>query len=300
MGSKIDSVGVYRGNITEEAVSTTQKSNFPQAILRLLATEKFVDDAQGMEHFGLKEPAWVDWASYNEEIVAYLVLFKSAEDFNDSTKLLNYDQLQLATGWDGSEFDTLANGQHVGTNILFRVENNEYEGKTSLQVNWVDNREAPPQRQLKTLDGDKLKVLSGKLAAMKKPVAPAKPGKPGATPSNPTAAAATKPATPVASPTAPSAKKPATTPATAPKSPSKTAATTPPPAAEDPTGWPDALEQGAAWELVLANKGANSDKEIEEAWLAACAEVGENKDQDAFKPTDWAKIAKIVKRDMAL
>jgi hypothetical protein len=184
--SKIDSIGTYVGEIVESGLGTT-KNGFPQWVARLKATKKFVDSPEDLAHFSLTEPGYVDWSGFDEEIVAFMVLFKDKDEFSKDTALLNYEQLQLATGWDGSEFDTLANGSLLKKSILFRVGENTYEGKTSLRVDWIDNESASPERQLKTLDMAEVKNLAAKLK-INKVVKPAAPAKPGAKP------AATKPA----------------------------------------------------------------------------------------------------------
>ena len=141
MSGKIDSIGTFVGEIKESGLGLT-KNGFPQWVARLKAMKKWIDSPEEMKHFQLEAPGYVDWSSFDEETVAYLVLFKSKDEFSDDTKLLNYEQLQLATGWDGTEFDSI--GGFVGKTILFRVEQNNYTNPTTgkvsndPRVNWVD------------------------------------------------------------------------------------------------------------------------------------------------------------------
>jgi len=51
---------------------------------------------------------------------------------------------------------------------------------------------------------------------------------------------------------------------------------------------------------VQGAKGENADSDVEEAWIAACEEVGPDTDEDDFTEEDWAKVAKLVARDLAL
>lgn len=152
--NKIDSIGTYTGTIVESTLGET-KNGFPQAILKLAAKQKFVDDTEGMKHFGLTEPAYVDWSEFDEEAIAYLVLFKSTEKFDASTKLLNYDQLVVAVGWNGTDFDNFE--EFVGKDILFRIKENDYNGKVTLQVAWIDKVDADPAGSLRPLDAEKVK-----------------------------------------------------------------------------------------------------------------------------------------------
>lgn len=297
--NKIDSIGTYVGEILESAVSLTTKG-FPQWVARLKAEKKWVGDTEGMKHFKLEEPAYVDWTSFDEEIVAYMVLFNSTSEqgFTPETALLNYEQLQIATGWDGTEFETLANGSLVGKKILFRVEENTYQDKTRLQVNWIDDADAPAERQLKSLDLNDVKALGSKLIGITKKAAPAKP----ATAAKVPTAAPTKPGKPAA-PTAPALAPTAAAPTAAPKAPPKKAKKTeaaPPPPAEEKTGLPTEATQEEAWGYVCSVKGDNEDSVVEEAWIAACGEVANGRDEDTFTKTDWAKIRDIVIRDLSL
>lgn len=294
--NKIDTKGVYRGDIVESALGVTKKSDLPQWIVRLRATERYVDDPTEMEHYELTEPGWVDWREFNEEIVGYMVLFKDSDEFTRDTALLNYDQLQLATGWDGTEFNSLNDDSFVDKNILFRVEENEYEGKVSLQVNWVDDRDAPPTREMKRLDEDKVKDLSSRLKMGGKKAA-AKPGKPAARPAKqsgekPAAKGKTTPV-PKAEPKA-EAKPPAKK-----KGPPKKAAPEPEPTPEvtETEEAPfeadtlDPMNQGKAWEHVCDNKGDASDSDVQDAWIKASEEIGGDREEEDMTNEDWASVA---------
>lgn len=319
---QIDGVGTFIATIIESAVSLT-KNGYPQSVLRLVAAKKFISDKPNMEHFGLTEPAWVDWdAEWGAEIVGYFVLFKSADTFTtegpEKTALLNYEQLILATGWDGTSFEALGDGTLNGKEVLIRVEENTYQDKTSLQVSWIDTKDASPERSLKSLDSDALKTLSSKLKISRPAVKPvAATPKPAAVPAAPKSPA-TSPAP------AGGAKTPATTPTAAPTSPSKTAATpaaktapaapkpaakatpapTPPPPVVEETvipGLPTETDQGGAWEFVNSVKGGTTDQDMTDTWIAACQEVsGGTRPDSTFTPEEWAKVRDIVIRDLDL
>jgi|GEM_PF-1801199 len=329
MANKIDTMGNYRGEILESGLGVTQKSGFPQWVARLKALEKWVDSKSEMEHFKLSEPAWVDWSSFEEEILCYMVLFKSAEEFTKETSLLNYEQLQAATGWDGTEFDSLMT--FAGKKISFRVEDHEYEGKTSMQVSWIDTWDADPVRKLRTLDTAEVAALSKRLKITKAPAAaaakaaPAKPGKPATSAAEPpatTAPAADAPsgstasAAPSKSPASPSpeSKKPSatsspdssspSTPASKSKSPPKKQTPPPPPPAKeesaDTSELPRETTQIDAWNFICEHKGDNEDGAVSDAWLAACGEIGGNRDEKDFTGADWAKVRDVVIKDLAL
>jgi hypothetical protein len=311
---RIDSEGTFLGTVEESGVNVTQKSSFPQWVARLKGIQKWIDDPEGMKHFGLTEPGFVDWSTFNEEINAFLVLFKSADEFSDATKLLNYEQLQLALDWDGASFDALGDGSMNGKVLMFRTANEEYDGKVSLKVSWIDSKNASATRSLKTLDSKDISALSAKLkmGIKKAPAAPSKPvaSKPVASAAKPAATAVPSavaksgatpaPAAPVAA-TPPSASVPST-PASAPKPPKGKAKKAEAPAPESPVeeaALPQECEQGVAWDYVCAHKGDNEDQVVEEAWIDACAEVGGDKDEDKFTPEEWAKVRDATLSDLA-
>lgn len=333
MPQKIESAGVYIGTITESGISLT-KNNFPQVVLRLEAKKKFIEEKSEIEFFqkqGLLQegqPAYVDWSSFGEEGMYFGVLFKSATEFSKDTALLNYDQLQLATGWDGTEFDSFTDGSFVGTDILFRVQEKkayinkdgkQVGGDGSLEISWIDNKDAPPQRQLKSVEADQVKALNAMLKGMgtkiAKPAASA-PSKPAVTKPTVVAPAVKPPPAPTptvtvgsaagpSSPTVPAESAPSAPAAESPKPPSKKKAKAVEPApaptsvATETPAAPAETNQTDAWAFVCANKGANEDQVVEEAWIDACAEVGSDKEETDFTGTDWAKVRDIVLKDLA-
>jgi hypothetical protein len=302
MPNKIDSAGVFIGTVTESGSALTKKG-LPQWIGRLTATKKFVEDKAEIEHFqkqGLLadgNPAYVDWTSFDEEIMGYLCLFKSPDVFNKETALLNYEQLKLALDWKGEEFESLGDGSHIGKSILFRVEpksayTNPETGKVTggdgtLEVRWIDAADAPPNRQLKTLDTATVKAMNAKLKFSKAAPKPA--------------AAVVPVAKPVPAPTpmvtAPTADGPSSPTASKPPKVKKTPAPAPTPAAG--TELAKETDQGTAWAYVVSHKGDNEDAVVEQAWIEATQEVGENKDEADFTGFEWAKVRDIVLKDIA-
>lgn len=319
--AKLDTAGTYRGEIVEAGLGVT-KNGFPQFVGRFKATEKFVEELSELQHFheqGVVEardeegktfdPQWVDWSAFDEYITGFLVLFNNDEEFSEDTKLMNYDQLQTALGWGGTEFESLNDDTHVGKTVLFRVEEDEYNGQTQLKVNWIDDPEASPTRELRKLDDDKLKGLQSKLkmGGKKQAAKSAKAAKPAGKPSGGKQTKTSSDDSGGGSDT-PTSKSNSGPPK---KSPPKK---DPEPEQQEEqqqeeeeqtessesTSLPSAISQDTAWEFVCENKGDNSDSDVEDAWIAACNEVGEDKDEDDFTEEEWAKVRDIVIRDLAL
>jgi len=282
---KIDLVGTYRGTVEESALGVT-KNGFPRWIGRLKATEKYIEAKSELEHYGLEEPGWVDWAEYDESIIAYMVLFNDTETFSAETKLQNYDQLQVALNWDGSEFNTLQDDSVVGKKVLFRVEEHEWEGNTRLEVNWIDDFEASPTRELKKIDSDTIKGLNARLSFKKKPTA-AKPGKPanGKTKKSDSPKAA-------APPKAKQEEKPVEEPPVEDQVEDTSE--------DSNTDLPNKCTQIEAWEYIQSLKEGESDVDIESAWLEACTTVNADKDEDEFTDSEWAQVRDTVVKNLAL
>lgn len=302
--SKIESPGVYVGEILESGITETTK-HFPQWTAKVKVLTKYVDEPAELTHFQLTEPQYVDYSAYDQDTTVYLVLF------NDAGELFHYADLQKATGWDGQKFEDLAN--LVGKQIMLRVENDEYQGKTSLKVRSVDAPDASPVRSLKVLDSAGAASLSARFLTKKAApkVASAAPKLPVATAPKtapkPVAAPVPTPAIQTALASAPAAvatPAPASaTPAPAVKAPKAKA---PPKAAAAPTAAVVTPEQAKmnAWNQVNTIKGTNSDDVLGTAWQEAVTEVatefGEAATEAMFTVESWSKVAAIVTNDLNL
>ena len=278
----IDRIGTFRGTPTEWAVGKT-KNEYPQFVVRLTATEKWIESAEEMSAFKMTEPGWLSWAEYEQSITAYLVLF------NNDGPIFNYEQVQIAMGWDGASFSGLAEMDHAGKTVLFRIEENDYNGKVSLQVAWIDEKDAPIERTLRALDPDKLRDMDSKYAGMM---------------NIKTATAASKPSTPAA-PTAPKATGPtpppnerthrptvSVIPPTASGQPtgSETPPTTGPPADEAPAANLPPAEtctMDEAW--IAIQHAAKDDDKAARVWVEAAESVG-IEDQETATGGDWADV----------
>lgn len=265
--SPIDRAGTWRGKVIEHGVSES-RNGFPQLQLAAVALEYY--DETG-EHTG-GEPGWVDWSAYGAVATGHMVLF------NADGPLLNNEQAQKAFGWDGSSFAGLAQMDLSEKMFLFRTEENEYNGKTSIRIGWIDDYEANPTRSIKCADPAKLKELDSKFGLKAKAVPAKAPAKPTPTASVPKSAPAPSPAKPqTAAPKVTSAPAPKAAPKPAPAP-----APAPQPAAEG------GISKEEAWNYLYENRGNSSDDEIATAWLAACEQVGDS--EDAFTPADWLNI----------
>lgn len=280
----IDRVGTFRGTPAEWAIGKT-KNEYPQFMVRLVATEKWIESADEMEAFGLTEAGWIPWAEYEQDITAYLVLF------NNDGPIFNYEQVQAALGWDGASFSGLTEMDHLKTTVLFRVEENDWNGKISLQVAWVDEKDAPIERTLRALDPEKLRDMDSRYAGMmtaKKTAPASKPGKPAAP-----KAGAKKKAAGKSPPSGKPKSSPSKTPAPAEEPGAAVGAappTTGPPTVEASEASPPFIEtctMDEAWTAI--QKAASDDDKAASVWVEAAESAG-IEDQEAATGEDWANV----------
>jgi len=303
----IDTIGTYIFRVIESALALTQKNKYPQWVVKARAVQKWVQTAEELTHYGLTEPAYVDCEEWDEHVLGYLVLFKANVENNEpcdeNTQLMNYAQLQAAMGWEGTSFGDLDDGTFVGKRFLGRMSENEYNGKVTIQLDWVDSVDASPTRELRKLDAAKVAHISsllrvGPKATPVKPATAPKPAsaarKPGKQPS--ASPAAGKPAVATPAP----ASKPPGTPRVAPSPNAAIETVAEPTVVASVPGLPAETDKASAWQHINVVKGDNDDNVIAEAWIAACAEVGGDRTEDRFTGTDWAQIRDIIVRDLSL
>lgn len=287
MGSDIDRVGTFKGIIEEQGIGASS-SGFPQYVVRLKATEKWVDSAEEMEAFKLTEPGWVNWSEYDQYATGYFILM-----FNDKNNpgahkpSFHIEALQRAVGWAGDSFATLNDPKNVGKTVMVWAEENEYQGNVSIKLQAIDAADASPNRSLRSLDPAGIQNLdakfAGALAGVKKQAKPVTAAKaPGKAPPTPPA---TKPAsTPTASPASAT---------TAP--PSKTPPTKAPPAKVAAPFAAGACTKDASWEAINKGKGGKSDDDVATAFLAAIDALADGIAEADITNEQWGAI-----RDHAL
>lgn len=272
--NQLDRIGTFQGTVVSSGVSTT-KNGYPQWVAILKANKLYVEDAATMQHYGITEAGYVDYPE--ETITGFFVLF------GKDGELMNYQKVQDATGWDGTAFDTIP-GIAEGKTVMFRVEEDTYEGKTSNKVKWIDAADASPNRTVKNLDAAELKSLTAKFITKKAKVVAAKaPTSTAATVQAVTPAPAkTEPAAPVAAPKKTTKKSP----------PSLVSRITS--AISGSVVLPETSTKLDAWNKVNEYKGDIDDAAITDAWVTACGEIGGDRTEDQFAETDWASVRDAV------
>lgn len=159
----IDRIGLFKGLIKDHGVTKTRKKELPQFIVTLLATHMYNEATE----------EWNKW-DYEQTADGYFVLV-TLDKHGNVVKCLNYNQVMEATGWDGVTFSSLATMDLKNHPVQFRVQEDIYEGNTSLKVNWIAGVDA--EVGLRKLTGKDLTDLDAKFGIPSdKPAAtPAKP-----------------------------------------------------------------------------------------------------------------------------
>jgi hypothetical protein len=288
----IDRPGAFRGIPQEWGVGET-KNGYPQFVARIKATEYF--DADGT--VGGKAGEWIDWSEYDQEIIGYFVLYTKDAKSGQWKELLNAQQIKKAFGWSGASFTALSNGNYSDKKVLIRVDPNEYNGNTTLQVSWIDVEDASPNREMAKYDASKLSALDQKFAGVMVP-APT----PVAAPKSAVPAAGALAGAPVAKPKGkpgrpPKAGPPATAAPTNTPSAGTTAPLTPPPTAKPaptPAAQPDetACTKEQAWDAIMTTRTRDTEKypdeKMAEIWVEEVCKI--NDDEDKITPVQWWQI----------
>lgn len=262
----IDRPGIYKGTVTDFAVSVTSKQKLPQLVLTLQATELY--DA--------KDEVWESWVDYDHVITAYLVLVTLNES-GVPAKCFSYDSVVEAVDWDGETFSGLAAMNLKGKVVQFNVVENEYpKGTIQMKVNSIAAEDA--SIGLKKLDAADLAVLDATfhVSSGKKPKA-AKPKK------------------------APKATKaPAAAPKTAPSAPKGVAQVTmPSERLVEPCTETEAYEACTA--AASAVTGDAIPKEIvDDYWVKAVTNPAIVKDQENITPMEYGAVKNEVLDDIRI
>lgn len=166
-------LGNFRGTIELAEVGVTS-GGFPQLVAKLHADEMYDEEAK--QWFPWEDFEWDSNEANDRTILSYNILF------GKKGSTLSGDQVKKITGWEGDSFATLAAMDLEGTKIQWRNEEDTYDGKTKVQVSWIDLFDAEPGGTLRKLDDKAIKDLDAKfnefLTSTVKPVsAPAGGGK---------------------------------------------------------------------------------------------------------------------------
>lgn len=270
---KIEQEATYRGQLIDWGVSKST-GGYPQFVAECFANEMW-DEETGQ---------WVDVSECQVSIVAYLVLVDGKRQ-----PTFHHKNLMEALGWDGKSYAQLSEGSWEDVVLQFRVEENTYENKTTMQVRAVDAKDAIPGIKIKRLEKGELGTLDSEFSDLLKAASGSKPTV--ASASKPTPVPATADSAPVQNPVPaakkkgrgrPKTKKDVTTPKAGPP------ARTTPPAEEAPT--PGPCDMGTAWNKYVDAAGKLNEGRMNEIWLEVVEEVAQGIEETDITDEQWGSI----------
>lgn len=145
----INQEGFFRGHIVDAGLSQST-NGFPQEVMALKAEEMYDPDTQ--------EFLPVD--AEHDEIMTYQILIDSKDKETKGSQ-----QVKKITGWDGTDFTTLVENDYADVPLTFRVEENEWNENTTLQVSWIDVPDAPPTRTVSKISKEDAAALQARYAS---------------------------------------------------------------------------------------------------------------------------------------
>jgi hypothetical protein len=148
-------LGNFRGTIVDAGVTVTS-GGYPQLVAKVHADQMY--DEEEKKWFDWDEFEWDSAEAKDRAIVSYNVLF------GKKGCTLSGDQVKKITGWEGDSFSSLAAMDLVGIKIQWRNEEDTYDGKTKVQVSWIDLYDAEPGGTVRKLDDKGIKDLDAKFA----------------------------------------------------------------------------------------------------------------------------------------
>ena len=157
--NKVSMLGTFKGRVLEHAYGETKgneeedKGSLPQLIVDV-ALEWIWNE---------KEEGWQDYKDMDEHAVAYLHLFN-----HDNGESFNHAQVMKVFGWDGTSVTDVDDMDADGKIIQVRVEENEYGGKITNKVNWIDEEDAVPGQHIRRFSAADLKASASKFAILSK------------------------------------------------------------------------------------------------------------------------------------
>ncbi len=283
--------GTYRGTVVETTVGKTKKG-YPQFIVRI----------QPEEVYDFTDQEWyaVDQTNQLPDI-GYLVLCTATQE------MFHLQDIRAAFGWQGTTFKSLAEASFAGTKVQYRMAENDYDGKVTIQMQNVAAFDASPTGGLRAASDDDLKTMDAEFGGFLKnsaAKAPAAAPKPPTAPKPPKAPKATKPA---AAPEAPAEPEDAPPPVV--KTPPKPKAlSTTPPGAAPAVEAPSAPDKSAIFEKIMAGLPEVTDADTCWAAIKTVAEQYQAEapnvelwwaDHNKQYPGDWTTIRNEVVREIA-
>lgn len=277
----------YRGQLIDWGVSKSS-GGYPQFVAECFANEMWDE----------KEQEWVDVSECQSSIVAYLVLVDGKRQ-----PTFHHKNLMEALGWDGKSYAQLSEGSWEDVILQFRVEENTFDNKTTMQVRAVDVKDAVPGVKIRRLEKKELGTLDSEFADLLKAASGSKPTVASAGKKAPAKSTFDKPngntmveeaeieaaASKPKGRGRPKTKKGAATPKPTP--PARPA----PPVEEAPPTGPGPCDMGTAWDKYCVAATKLNESRMNEIWLEVVEEVAQGIEETDITDEQWGSIlAKLL------
>lgn len=124
--SRVTQAGKYRGRITSSTVQVKRDGE-------VVSSAAFVASLEVYERFRTGEKKW-ESLQEPQNITAFLNLIKNDGSRNE----VQWNSLMKALGWNGDPRLMLASDRWEGKEVECTIEQNEYKGKISYKVAWIN------------------------------------------------------------------------------------------------------------------------------------------------------------------
>lgn len=129
---KVERAGTYRASIAESGIQVNREGE-------RVTSMAFVAKLFCVSRYNTQEKVWEDFPAEPQEITAFLNLIKSNGGMNEA----QWNSIEKALEWtEGREKLAVAMmdpQQFAGKEVNVVVELNEYNGKSRLQVAWINS-----------------------------------------------------------------------------------------------------------------------------------------------------------------
>ncbi len=155
MSQALNQAGTFQGQFT--AYGLKEFDSGALAVVVMARIDTCWDD---------KEQSWDDWSGFDCEVEGTLFIVKKDASINK----IAVESLVRFADWDGS-LHSIADKSWQPKSCQFSVEEDTYNEKVRYRINFLDDRDRIPGKQIGTLSSDKVAALEAKYGAALRAVA---------------------------------------------------------------------------------------------------------------------------------
>jgi hypothetical protein len=145
MSQELTQAGEFRGEIVDYSAQESSTSDSVAVVIQVRINEIW------------HEGNWEDWSEHDFVVWGYMWVIGR----NGQVVKCHAEPLMKYAGWDGS-FGSIANRTWHPSPIAITVAGKEYEGRTSYEINWINDPDRTPGGSGQVLDSAVSKKLDSK------------------------------------------------------------------------------------------------------------------------------------------